>query len=249
VADDEHGDFYLADLKSHGVDANHRSHRPKGDTGKCVVMITPDADRSMNTYLGVTGDLGVDCLDISAISDSRFVYIEGYLVSAPLALEAAVEAKRLAKKSAVKIAFSLSDPGMVKFFREGIDQLLEGGVDLLFCNEDEALEYTGSDNLTAAIEVLKSTASQFAITLGAKGALLWDGDKLIEVAAHKVEAVDTNGAGDMFAGAFIYGLCRGLDMHASGDLASFASAQVVKRFGPRLVESETATVREFAQKL
>jgi len=249
VANDEAGDFYLKDLKSHGVDTKDDNYRPDGVTGKCVVMITPDADRSMNTYLGVTGDLGLDSLHHGAIASSEFVYIEGYLVSAPLALEAALAAKKLARESGIKIAFSLSDPSMVNFFREGIDELLEGGVDLLFCNEDEAMQYTRSANLQDAIEALKTIAQQFVITRGAEGALVWDGDEMLQIAANKVDVVDTTGAGDMFAGAFIYGLCRGYSLQQAGELASLASSHIVKKFGPRLKAEEVEPILQFMTEL
>ncbi len=245
VANDEAGDFYLKDLMSHGVDTKEDSHRPEDVTGKCVVMITPDADRSMNTYLGVTGDLGLDSLHHGAIKGSQFVYIEGYLVSAPLALEAAVAAKQLARDCSIKIAFSLSDPSMVNFFREGIDSLLEGGVDLLFSNEDEAIQYTQESTLAGAINKLKTVASQFAVTLGARGAVVWDGEQLLEIAPHKVDVVDTTGAGDMFAGAFLYALCRGYSLQHAGELASYASSQIVRKFGPRMKNTDTNTIRNF----
>ena len=245
VANDETGDFYLKDLNSHGVDTKQDAHRPDDVTGKCIVMITPDADRSMNTYLGVTGDLGLDSLHHEAIKGSEFVYIEGYLVSAPLALEAALAAKKLAEDSSVKVAFSLSDPSMVNFFREGIEALLHGGVDLLFCNEDEVLQYTQTDNLEDAIEKIKSVAKKFAITLGAKGALVWDGEKMLTIAPNRVDVVDTTGAGDMFAGAFIYALCRGYSMQQAGDLASLASSHIVKKFGPRLNNEEVDPIRDY----
>jgi sugar/nucleoside kinase (ribokinase family) len=245
VASDEAGDFYLDDLNSHGVDTKQDAHRPDDVTGKCIVMITPDADRSMNTYLGVTGDLGLDSLHHDAIINSEFVYIEGYLVSAPLALEAALAAKKLAKESSVKVAFSLSDPSMVNFFREGIEELLEGGVDLLFCNEDELLQYTRTKTLEEGIAKIKTVATHFAITLGGKGALVWDGEKMLTIKPNRVNVVDTTGAGDMFAGAFIYALCRGYNMQQAGELASLASSHIVKKFGPRLDNSEIEPIRDF----
>jgi sugar/nucleoside kinase (ribokinase family) len=112
--------------------------------------------------------------------------------------------------------------------------VLGNGVDLLFCNEEEALLWSGKDNIEEACDMMKAKAQQFAITRGPKGALLFDGENFITIAAHDVEAIDTNGAGDMFAGAFLYGLTNGMDFETAGKLASLASANVVSRFGPRL---------------
>ncbi len=249
VADDEAGDFFLNDLQSHGVHINHNSHRPESVTGECIVMVTPDADRTMNTYLGVTGELGADVLDIEAIKNSRYLYIEGYLTSTPQALEAACEAKRLAEQNQVKVAFTLSDPGMVRFFREGIDSLIGDGVDILFCNADEALEFTAQNSLPQALPLLKKIAKTFVITLGDQGSLICDGKNELVLAAERVDAVDTSGAGDMFAGAFLSVLCQGYDYKRAGQLANFASAQVVQKFGPRLNAEEALPVKKFAAEL
>ncbi len=249
VGNDETGDFYLKDLQSNGVVINHESHRPDDVTGKCIVLVTPDADRTMNTYLGVTGELGVDSLVPSAMKSSQYVYIEGYLVSSPTALEAACSARAIAEENDLSIAISLSDPSMVSFFREGLIRLIGKGVDLLFCNESEALEYTNSDNLGSAITELKKIAKRFVITLGAAGSTIWDGANLIDVEGHNVKAIDTTGAGDMYAGAFLYGLTHGFSHQKAGKLASFASAQVVQKFGPRLQDDQISIVRQYLDEI
>ena len=124
------------------------------------------------------------------------------------------------------------------FFKDNITALIDSGLDLVFCNEIEAESFTGKESLSDAIEAMKSIAKTFVITLGNKGAVIWDGEKSIEIKAHKVEAVDSNGAGDMFAGAFLYGLTNGMDFEAAGNLASAASAKIVSQFGPRLEKSQ-----------
>jgi len=166
-----------------------------------------------------------------------------------LALEAACEAKKIALENQVKVAFTLSDPSMVKFFREGIDTLIGDGVDLLFCNEDEALEYTASDNIDDAIELLRKVAKAFVITLGEKGSLVCDDENVWVIAAEKITAIDTNGAGDMFAGVFLFTLCRGFGLELAGNLASFAAAKIVQKFGPRLKMEETQELKQFASDL
>ncbi len=234
VADDENGRFYLADLAAAGVDHPDGNNLPAGTTGKCLVLITPDAERTMNTYLGISETVGVDNLNFDAITAADFVYLEGYLVTSPTGREAAIKARRHAEKNYTKTAISLSDPGMVAHFREGLDEMVGKGVDLLFCNRDEAVAWTGESDITAVIEAMKASASTFAITLGAQGALIYDGATVHEIAPVQVTAVDTNGAGDMFAGAFLYGITQGMGYAKAGKLAALAAATVVTQFGPRL---------------
>ena len=236
VARDAHGDFYLNDIKQAGVDSNFdlNDNRESGMTGKCLVLITPDAERSRNTHLSISETLSSKELAPEALIDSEYLYLEGYLVTSPTGRAAAIEAHRIAKANGVKTALSFSDPGMVEFFRDGIEEMLDGGVDLVFCNEAEALGWAKSDNMDDAIEALKAVAKQFVITRGAEGAILFDGESLTEIDAHPVKAVDTNGAGDMFAGAFLYGICNELSFEVAGRLASRAAAEVVSSYGPRL---------------
>ena len=147
---------------------------------------------------------------------------------------AIIELKRFAEANQVKTAMTFSDPSMLEYFKDDINDVLGDGVDLLFCNETEALLWSGAANIEAACEIMKTKAAQFAITRGDKGALLFDGSDYISIAAHTVNAVDTNGAGDIFAGAFLYGITSGKDFATAGRLASLGSATVVSNFGPRL---------------
>ena len=244
VANDETGDFYVNDLKAAGVDTNLGDDREEGITGKCLVMVTPDAERTMNTYLGITADLSSKHLDEEAIKASEYLYIEGYLVSSESARPAAIEAKRIAEANGVKTAFTFSDPAMVQFFKDGLVEMIGEGVDLLFCNEAEALNYSDTDNIPEAIEQLKKIAKRFVITLGSKGAIVFDGENQLNVAPHSITAVDSNGAGDMFAGAFLYAITHGYSYQQAGDLASLASAEVVSNFGPRLESEKHDQIKE-----
>jgi sugar/nucleoside kinase (ribokinase family) len=247
VASDDNGDFYLADLEAAGVQHNWRGDRQPGITGRCLVLISPDAERSMNTYLGISESLAYTELVPQAISDSEYLYIEGYLVTSNTGRAAAVRAREHAEANNVKTALSFSDPGMVEFFRDGMQEILgDRGVDLLFCNEAEALTWAGVEQIEEAIEAIKKVARCFAITLGARGALVYDGSTLTEIAPHRVEAVDTNGAGDMFAGAFLFAITHGRDFQTAGNFASLASARIVARYGPRLSAAEhDELLREF----
>ena len=234
VANDADGDIYVADLESAGVDHCLVNGRADGTTGKCLVLITPDAERSMNTFLGISETLSVDELDHSAIADSEYLYVEGYLVTSPTGRAAAVRARVVAEAAGVKTSLSLSDPGMVEFFRDGLAEMLGAGVDLVFCNEEEALGWGDTKDLEAAIAALKGIARNFVITRGSQGALAYDGNELHEIPPHRVQAVDSNGAGDMFAGAFLYAITRGEDFPTAGRFASLAAGKIVANYGPRL---------------
>lgn len=243
VANDTDGGIYIADLEAAGVDHCFNSERSSGVTGKCLVLITPDAERSMNTFLGVSETLSTEQLDADAIAASEYLYIEGYLVTSPSGCEAAVKAREIAEAAGVKTALSFSDPGMVEFFRDGIAQMIGERLDLVFCNEAEALGWAQSDNLDVAVEKLKQIANSFVITRGAQGALTFDGVDLAEIPPHRVQAVDTNGAGDMFAGAFLYAITRGEDYPTAGRFASLAAGRIVANYGPRLPAADYPALR------
>ncbi len=243
VANDDNGHFYLQDLRDAGV-AHHDNQLAAGITGKCLVMITPDAERTMNTYLGISETVSSHELDHNAIAQSQYVYLEGYLVTSDSGRAAAIDLRQAAERQGVKTALSLSDPAMVEFFRDGLNDMLGDGVDLLFCNQAEAQGFTGTHSLEEAAKALKKVAKSFAITCGAEGALIYDGQQSLQIAPHPVTAIDSNGAGDMFAGAFLYAICHGYSWQQAGDLASLASATVVSQFGPRLAPAQHREIQQ-----
>lgn len=235
VAKDSFGDLYLEDMKEAGIDTNFdRQEREEGITGKCLVMVTGDAERTMNTYLGITANLSTQEIDELAIRDSQYVYIEGYLVASDEGFEAMKQTKKIAQDNEVKTALTLSDPSIVEAFKGRFEDVIGASVDLLFCNEEEAKIYTGKDDLMEAREILKKEAKRFVITQGKNGAMIFDGDTFIDIEPYEVQAVDTNGAGDMYAGAFLYGITNGLGYAGAGKLASLAGSKIVSQFGPRL---------------
>lgn len=234
VADDDNGHFYLQDLSAAGVNIPQVDELPKGVTGKCLVMITPDAERTMNTYLGISETLNEADLSFEAIASSEYLYIEGYLATSETGRASALAARRHAQASATKVAISLSDPGIVRHFRDELGELIGRKINLLFCNREEALSWTGADNLGDASEEMSQWADNYVITLGAEGALVYDGVELLSIPGRAITAVDTNGAGDMFAGAFLYGINHGMTHLEAGELACLAAATVVGQFGPRL---------------
>lgn len=234
VADDEDGEFYAKDLAAAGVDSNINGNRDQGITGKCTVMITPDAERTMNTFLGITSDLHENHINEQALANSEYVYIEGYLVTSDTSRAAAIKVRELARQHGVKVAMTFSDPGMTQYFRDGLLEMLGDGVDLLFCNELEAKTFAQTDDLDEALEFIKGLAKSFVITLGAKGAVAFNGTEKIYTSAQQVTPIDTNGAGDMFAGAFLYAITHGHDFASASRLAVAASGLLITQFGPRL---------------
>ena len=235
VANDEDGQFYLSGLTEAGVDTNLSKETLKaGTTGKCLVMVSSDADRTMNTYLGITADFSKEELDAEAIAKSGYIFLEGYLVSSETGLEAMMEARKIAKANGVKVSLSFSDPAMVKYFRDQMIGVVGVGVDLLFCNEEEAQLFTNTTNLEDVKKAIKKIANKFVITRGKDGAVLFDGEHYIEVAGYPTKAVDSTGAGDMYCGAFLYGITHGHPFELSGKIASRAASAVVSQFGPRL---------------
>lgn len=243
VSNDDFGAFYLNDLKENGVDTKlTKETAPEGITGRCLVMTTPDAERTMNTFLGITSDFSVAEIDEEAIKNSKYIYSEGYLVPSPSGREAMKKAMDIARANGVKIALSFSDPSMVKFFGEEMKEIVGDGVDLLFCNEEEAMLFTDTGSVFEAREALKAVAGRFVITLGKNGATIFDGETFIDIEPYSVEAIDTNGAGDMYAGAFMYGITHGHSFAEAGKIASLASSKVVAQIGPRLEWSQAKEI-------
>jgi sugar/nucleoside kinase (ribokinase family) len=244
VASDETGDFYFKDLMDNGVETNlSTSSLESGITGKCIVLITPDADRTMNTFLGITQNFSSKELIEEHIKNSNYLYIEGYLVASPTGKEACVKAKKIAETHNVKTALTFSDVNMVNYFAEGLSEMVGTGVDLLFCNEAEAFAYTKSNNIDEAVAGLKKIAKTFAITRGPKGALVFDGEEEIHVVTIPVEAIDTNGAGDLFAGAMLYGINNGMNYAEAAKLGCLASSTLVTQFGARLKKEQISKVK------
>ncbi|HSW71105.1 MAG TPA: adenosine kinase [Gammaproteobacteria bacterium] len=243
IGADEAGDFFYQELLEHGIQTNLQEGLRQGITGKCIVLVTPDADRTMNTFLGATLDFSKAQLSEVALMNSEYLYIEGYLVASPSACEAAILARQMAKQHQIKTALTLSDPNMVTYFKEGLCAIIDDQVDILFCNEQEALLFTNTKSLTEAQGILKKYARTFIITRGGEGAILYDGERFSFIPAYQAPVIDTVGAGDVFAGTFIYALTHGYDYFDAGHLASFAASKVVSKFGPRLNQAEIDLVR------
>ena len=238
VADDDNGQFYRQDLIDNGVGHSADQNLEPGITGKCLVMVTPDAERTMNSFLGIGEQLAPEDIDAEAVADSEYIYIEGYLVTSETGRAAVIKAREIAQSSGTKIAISLSDPGIVAHFKSDLRQMIGPPVDLLFCNKQEALSWCDTDDFDHAVTELQKSARQFCITLGAEGALVFDGFRLHRAQGQPVTAVDTNGAGDMFAGAYFYAITQGQGCLEAAIFANRAASAVVGQYGPRLHSAE-----------
>lgn len=245
VANDETGSYFLNDLTASGVLTNLRQDSlQSGHTGKCIVLVTPDAERSMNTFLGITREISVAELDETAIADSQYVYIEGYLVPEVNARAAAVKSREVANAKQVKTSLTLSDANMVNFFKDGLQEIIGDGLDMIFSNEDEARLMFDADSIEECVAGLKSVSRQFAMTRGAKGALVFDGETLHDVPARSVQAIDTNGAGDIYAGAFLHGLTNGMNFRNCAELAGHAATELVQQLGARLTNQQMQEIKK-----
>jgi sugar/nucleoside kinase (ribokinase family) len=254
VAEDDDGQFFIEDLQATGVDfhnpaasANARASAASASasiTGKCLVMVTDDAERTMNTFLGANLELTSNEIDETSLISSEWLYLEGYLVTDETRTNVAVQAMELAKANQVKTSLSLSDPFVVQVFGDNLRKVIGDGIDLLFCNSHEARSFTNTHSTEAAAEQLKNYAKTFVITRGAGGSLSYDGTDLVQTAGVSANAVDTNGAGDMFAGAFLYAINAGHDYAWAAKFANAASARVVSQFGPRIDVAEYEQIKQ-----
>ena len=238
VANDRAGDFFVNDLIAAGIDTNLTDSREMGATGQCISMVTPDAERTMATCLGITNFLSPSDLDPDALRASSNLYIEGYLVSSVTGFEAALSAQAIAKSASVEVSITLSDPAIVKNFLSHFERMLGFGVDLLFCNLDEARLLTQKDSIKDCARSLQDICPKFVITCGKDGSFAFDGSELIHVKGVPTEAIDTTGAGDIFAGAFLYSLTQGTSFRTAAELANRFASLLVARFGARLEEKD-----------
>ncbi|HIF01626.1 MAG TPA: adenosine kinase [Planctomycetes bacterium] len=239
VADDEAGRFFLKDMRDMGV-TMEVTPATSGQTGTCAVLISDDAQRTMLTNLGVSATLTEADIDEDKIKQAKYVYVEGYLLTGDSTKAAAYKAFELAKKNNVKVAFTASDPFLVNMIRDEIWSLIEGPVDLFFCNEEEAKSLTGKDDPVECAAEIHRHAENVAMTLGPNGSILMHGGEAIAIEGVSVDAIDTTGAGDMYAGGLLYGITNGLSWKKAGHLASHAAARIVSQLGARMERRFTA---------
>lgn len=231
AGDDHFGNTYAKQLEAEGV-TSYLSQE-EGVTGSTVILVTPDAERTMNTHLGKCQDLKGSQINLEAIGESEYLYIEGYLWDTPSQQEAVMKAVDYAKANGVKIALSLSDPFCVERNKEAFQNLCDNYVDLLFCNETEAKQMTGLEEPFASLKKLGGKITQVALTIGARGAMIWDDGEIFHIEPTPTEAVDTTGAGDAFAAGYLFGVTNGYLPEKAGALGAVSASIVVGQIGPR----------------
>ncbi|MBE7438384.1 MAG: adenosine kinase [Spirochaetales bacterium] len=237
VARDSNGEFYREDLLRAGIHFDiHPAAPSEGNTGTCLVMTTPDAERTMCTHLGVSTALSVGDVDLNRLARSHIVYLEGYLWDADrprAACEAAMEA---ARSSGVQIAYTFSDSFCVDRFRDDYSRILKDYIDILFCNAAELTSFFQTDDFSAALSLLSTKARLAFVTHGADGAYVLEAGRIEHVAGFPVDPLDTNGAGDAFAGGVLYALCAGHSAPQAARWGNFLAGKIVQVRGPRLEE-------------
>jgi sugar/nucleoside kinase (ribokinase family) len=232
VGSDEHGDLYRQKLAERGIKPNLGV--APGVTGICLVLITPDAQRTLCTFLGLSRDLRPEDVVVEDIRASKYIYVTGYLWDTDTQKEAVLRAMREANRADVKVALSLSDPFCVNRHKEDFKRILREHTDVLFGNYHEAQALTDTDDPREAVRALAEHCDVAVVTMDDKGSLIQAGSDLYEIPVFPVKAVDTTGAGDMYAAGLLYCLTNGISLEKTGRLASYCAAQVVSRLGPRI---------------
>lgn len=232
TGNDGFGKQYLDEMKQLGIAIE--VPQTAGVTGTCVVLITPDAQRTMLTNLGISSSLSADDIVEAEIAQAEYLYVEGYLFAGDTTKAAALKAIELAKKNNVKVALTTSDPFLIDICRDQFMELIEGPVDLLFCNEDEAKSLTGLDDPIDCAHAIHKHCENVALTLGKNGSIIMHEGEAFPVEGVVVDAIDTTGAGDMYAAGVLYGITNGLAWQQAGHLGSHAAARVVSQLGARL---------------
>jgi len=234
VADDQLGQVFTHDIRATGVE--YRPLAPPADhaTARCLILVTPDAQRTMNTFLGVSALISPADVDIDLVERAKVVYCEGYLWDLPDAKAALLAGMEGARASGGKVSFTLSDSFCVDRHREEFIDLAENHVDILFGNEAEICSLYETDSFEEAAERVAGHCEIACLTRSEKGSVIITADGArVSVPASPVDLVDTTGAGDLFAAGFLYGFTNGLDLEASGRLATLAASEVISHIGAR----------------
>jgi sugar/nucleoside kinase (ribokinase family) len=233
IFDDQLGAVFTHDLRAQGVTFHNKPVTEGPATGRCLIVVTPDAHRTMNTCLGASAFFGPGDIDPDLVRDAQVTFLEGYLFDRPESKEAYWAASQYAHEAGRKVALTLSDLFCVERHHDDFLPLVRERVDILFANESEACALWGCDEVGAAVERARAEVAVACITMGSKGSVIVAGAETHEVPAHMVEVVDTTGAGDLYASGFLYGYTSGRPLPECGDLGSLAAAEVISHIGAR----------------
>jgi sugar/nucleoside kinase (ribokinase family) len=234
VSNDSVGQVFADDLAKIGV---HFAAAPLDGgpaSGRCMIFVTEDGERTMNTFLGAATELHADSLSVDVLTNSSVTYMEGYLFDKQPAKDAYYRAASIARGAGNRVSLTLSDAFCVNRHREDFLDLIKNHTDILFANEDEIKALYETDDFDAAVAAVKGQCELVAITRSEKGSLILSGDNVLEIAAERVSKVlDTTGAGDQYAAGFLYGFTQGMSLEKCGVLGSMAASEVISHMGPR----------------
>ena len=234
VAEDQFGKVFSHDIRSIGVRFETPPANDGAPTARSLVLVTEDGERTMSTFLGASVELGEAEIEPDLIKGAKITYLEGYLFDPPKAQAAFHEAARMAAEAGRKVALSLSDPFCVERHRAAFRALIQGGVELLFANEEEITALYEVGSFEEAVAAVRAECRVAALTRGPKGSVVVTPDGLVEIPVEPVdEVVDTTGAGDLYAAGFLYGHARGLPFKTCGELGSLAAAEIISHLGAR----------------
>lgn len=234
VADDQLGGVFAHDIRAVGVAFSSPPLAGGAPTARCLIFVTPDAQRTMQTFLGAAVELGPESVDEALIASAKVLYLEGYLWDQPRAMEAFLKAARAARVAGRKVALTLSDAFCVDRHREAFLELIEGHVDILFANEAEITSLYEVADFDAALQKVRGHCEVAALTRSEKGSVIVSGDEVHVIDAAAVErVVDTTGAGDAYAAGFLYAYTQGMDLRAAGRLGGMMAAEVISHYGAR----------------
>ena len=244
VGSDMAGALYRASMAEAGVEFDVEGHDTM-TTGTCLILVTPDGERTMRTSLSASTQLSKEDVDAERLRQSQVLYVEGYLFGAEAPAAAAMHAMETAKAAGVKVALSLSDPGMAEHFIDQFRHATREYVDILFCNEHEGRIYAGGPGgREQVLRALAEDAPTVFMTCGADGSMIMNGGRILRVPGYQVPVVDTTGAGDVYAAGVLYGITNGYSAEQAGKLGSFASAKIITSLGPRLTAPLAESVAE-----
>ncbi|NKB51912.1 MAG: adenosine kinase [Rhizobiaceae bacterium] len=235
VADDHLGEIFTHDIRAIGVDFGTKPLEGLPPTARSMIFVTPDGERSMNTYLGACVELGPEDVDADVVARSKVTYFEGYLWDPPRAKDAIRLAAQIAHDNQRQVAITLSDPFCVDRYRgEFLELMRSGTVDIIFANDAELKSLYETSDLATAMSLVKDDVTLAAVTRGEEGSIIVTGEESIEVAAHAIEVLeDTTGAGDLYASGFLYGLTHNYKLRDCALIGGLAAAEVIQHVGPR----------------
>lgn len=246
VARDQLGEVFRHDMNAMNVHYKTEPLALGAPTGRCLVLVTPDAHRTMNTFLGAGTELSKVDIDEELVKAAQVTYLEGYLFDPPQAKEAYYHASELAHSAGRKVSLTLSDPFCVDRHRADFQDLVENHVDILFANEEEIMSLYQTETFEQAMNEVMVKCDVVALTRSEKGSVIWADGDIIEVAAEPVaNVIDTTGAGDQYAAGFLYGFTHGMTLDVCGKLGGLAAAEVISHMGPR----PAVSYAEFLNKL